>query len=95
MTRPESHREQYFDKRCCNCKFSFVVNCKDDLLCFHGDKIEVIGVGNVSVDVILGGRNVAYVEGYEYDKVCGGRSVHPDDICDCYEIDGQEASGDE
>ena len=38
--RPQSHREQIPEKRCGNCKHGLVPEFRDNLLCFHGDKIE-------------------------------------------------------
>lgn len=81
MTRPESHREQRFDKCCENCRHANVVKYRNDTLCCYGDRVAKAPYG----DWYLNGLDVVYLEGDEYDKAWGGRIVHPDDICDCWE----------
>ncbi len=91
MTRPESHREQRFEKCCESCKHSNSVKYRDDTLCCYGDKVAKTPYG----DWYLNGLDIVALDGDEYDKAWGGRVVHPDDICDCWESRTKEASGDE
>lgn len=92
--RPESHREQVPDKRCGTCFFAIRPYFKDDLLCFHGDNIEVnhwrypAGDQQTHTDVFLDGEDVGIMDGEEYSKVWGGRVVDYTDICDEYLADG-------
>ena len=80
MTRPASHRDVVPERSCGNCRFSFLPHYKNDLLCFHGDTIEVhrwdLGNGKLDlVDVRLDGDDVGLMEGEEYSHVWGGRAV--------------------
>lgn len=86
MTRPASHREQCHDRCCGNCVFAHWIAYKPHLLCFHGDYIEEIGHDSHGDECILmDGDEVGMLEGDEYDRVWGGRSVDPDDVCNEWE----------
>lgn len=91
--RPESHRSQEHVKRCGNCVYSAWPECKDHLLCFHGDKLE-LGTSSYSYQnhVVLDGKDVGFMEGDEYDKVWGGRVVEDDDICNEWRPRGDNQS---
>ena len=86
MPRPASHRDQTFERSCGNCRFSHLVAYKLDLLCFHGDSIEVTGQSRYPVDadyVLLNGDDVGMMEGDKYDKVWARRVVDPElQVCD-------------
>lgn len=87
MTRPKSHRQQIPGKRCENCKFCHRVAYKTDLLCFHGDAIEVIGHYGRGDHIEINGEEIGLLSGDEYDEIWGGRVVDPDEICDEWEGD--------
>lgn len=82
--RPATHREQIHERRCGNCRFSAVPEYKDHILCFAGDKVEIIPshLNPHKPRVILDGENVGLMEGDEYSKVWAGRVVEWDDVCD-------------
>jgi hypothetical protein len=83
MTRPASHREQIPERRCGNCRFSAVPEYKDHLLCFFGDKVEIIpGLNPHKPTVLLDGEDVGLMEGDEYSEVWGGRVVEFSEVCD-------------
>ena len=85
MTRPASHASQPHPKSCSNCALSHLVANKLDLLCFHGDNIEVTGHSNYPVTsdyVVMDGEEVGLLEGDEYDRIWSDRIVNPDDVCD-------------
>lgn len=93
MTRPSSHREQNPTQRCSNCVHSRLVAYKLDLLCFHGDRIEIVGQSEypVSADyVYLDGEEVGMMDGEEYSPVWADRVVEPSDVCDEWAHDGHE-----
>lgn len=89
MTRPDSYNVPIPAKSCANCRFSRLVAYKLDLLCFHGDEIEVVGKCEypVNADYVLlkDGKHamaaVGLMDGDEYDKVWGGRIVDCDGVC--------------
>lgn len=84
--RPQSHREQIPEKRCGNCKHGLVPEFRDNLLCFHGDKIETKpGLSAGTTEVWLNGEDVGTMDGDEYDQVWAGRLVDWDDVCDEWE----------
>lgn len=85
--RPVSHRDCTPAQTCGNCRFSRLVAGKLDLLCFHGDEIEVAGEQSrypVNADYVrLNGDNVSYMDGEEYSKVWAGRVVDGcTEVCD-------------
>lgn len=83
--RPGSHREQIPEKCCGNCKHARLVAYKLDLLCFHGDTIEITGQSGYPVDadyVYMNDSEVGLLYGEEYDDVWAGRIVDGDDVCD-------------
>lgn len=85
--RPASHREQIPEQRCGNCKFAHLVAYKLDLLCFHGDNIEVTGEVGYPVEaecIDLDGNSVDLMDGEEYSKVWAGRVVNDSDVCDLW-----------
>ena len=90
MPRPSSHHEQYHGTCCGNCKFARRVAYKLDLLCFHGDTIEIHGQSKYPVDadhVYLGGDEVGLMDGDAYDSVWAGRVVDSDEVCDEWELE--------
>jgi len=89
--RPESHRTP--EQGCGTCKFSRLVATKLDLLCFHGDNIEGVGISRYPVEseyVELDGIDVCSLDGDGYDRVWAGRVVDPCDICDAYAREEKE-----
>lgn len=93
MTRPASHRDLRFEKRCANCRFSHWLDYKDDLLCFHGDTVVAElterDTGKSAIKskrlmrVLFDGKSVGRMQGDEYDKVWGSRVVDPElEVCD-------------
>ena len=85
MPRPPSYKEQPHERCCGNCRFAHLVAYKLDLLCFHGDNVEVTGQSKYPVNadyVLLDGEEVGLMEGDEYSRVWAGRIVESDDICD-------------
>ena len=85
MPRPPSHRDQPHDRCCGNCAFAHLVAYKLDLLCFHGDTIEVNGKSEYPVTsdhVFIGRDEVGMMEGDEYSNVWAGRIVDSDEVCD-------------
>ena len=90
MTRPESHREQRHTKDCSTCKYARLVAYKLDLLCFHGDTIEIHGQSVYPVEsdhVFLDGEEVGILDGDEYSSVWAKRIVDPDEVCDEWEAE--------
>ncbi len=90
MTRPASHRDQPHERCCGNCKFAHLVAYKHDLLCFHGDNIEVTGTSEYPVAseyVSVNGEEVGLMEGEDYSDVWAGRVVHSDEVCDEWEAE--------
>lgn len=88
MPRPETHRQQAHERCCGNCKHCHLVAYKLDLMCFHGDSIEVEGESKYPVSanyVFLDGQEVGLLDGDEYDKVWCGRIIDHDDVCDQWE----------
>ena len=59
---------------------------KLDLLCFHGDSIEITGQSGYPVDadyVFMDGEEVGMLDGDEYSKVWAGRIVDSCvEVCD-------------
>lgn len=58
-----------------------------DLLCFHGDSIEVNGQSSYPVTadhVYMDGDEVGLKDGSDYDRIWAGRIVNSDDVCDCW-----------
>lgn len=85
MTRPASHREQPHERGCGNCFFSHLVAYKHNLLCFHGDNIEITGQSLYPVKsdyVLLDGEEVGMMDGDEWSDVWADRVVDCDDVCD-------------
>lgn len=86
MTRPSTHREQVPEKHCGNCRFSHLVAYKLDLLCFHGDKIEIVGQSGYPVDadyVFMDGDEIGMMDGDEYSRIWAGRIVDGwTEVCD-------------
>lgn len=79
--RPDTHKLQMHDRCCGNCVHAKWLAYKRDLLCFHGDDIEVVPGGDGDF-VYLGGTEVNMLDGDEYDTVWAGRVVDADDVCD-------------
>lgn len=82
MSRPKSHREQVPLQRCDNCRFSAFVRYKRDLLCFHGDDVEIESGENGDSVTLPGEISVELMDGEEYSPIWGGRVVDGTDICD-------------
>lgn len=98
--RPESHRDQVPEKRCGNCRHSHLVSYKLDLLCFHGDKIQVTGQSRYPVDsdhVLLesvpGWDEVGMLDGDAYSEVWAERVVDPCDVCDEWQEEDKPNGG--
>ncbi len=81
--RPASYREQEPEQGCFNCRHGLCPEHKDHLLCFNGDRI-IVGkaIREDENEIILEGRSVGLLDGYDYDQVWGGRVVEPTGICD-------------
>ncbi len=82
--RPKSYSDKPPEKCCATCKFAHLVAYKLDLLCFHGDTIEVTGNQEypVRADYIdMCGEEVGMLEGDAYDKVWAGRVVDGSGVC--------------
>lgn len=102
MTRPESHRDQFPEKCCRNCRHGIEVIYKRDLLCFHDDVVYIEPVEpadrrlNDERHVTLyrprkdpdNGDSVDLMDGEEYSEVWAGRVVDDTDICDEWEPKG-------
>ena len=85
MSRPETHRDQPHERCCGNCQFSKLVAYKHDLLCFHGDSIEVQGQTGypiVADYIVMNGEEVGMLDGDEYGKVWASRITDYNDVCD-------------
>lgn len=87
--RPTTHRGQLPAHGCFDCTHSRLLQYKQDLLCFHGDRIVTTpGILRDEVGVVLfDGQKSVQVEladGDEYDRVWGGRIVDEYDICEEY-----------
>jgi hypothetical protein len=87
--RPESYSDKPLERCCSTCRFSHLVAYKLDLLCFHGDKIEITGTSEYPVTahhVMLNGNDdVGMMEGDSYDRIWGSRSVDGEAVCDFWE----------
>lgn len=87
MPRPSSHRAQPHERCCGNCRFAKLVAYKHDLLCFHGDVIQIYGQSHYPVDsdhvwMVETQEDVGMIEGDAYSKVWAERIVDSDDVCD-------------
>lgn len=83
--RSASHKSQFPEHGCFDCKHGIIPCYKDHLLCFYGDAdliVYSIDCESKKADIELNGLNVGLLEGDEYDQVWGGRVVDPTDICD-------------
>lgn len=82
--RPRSHRSQEHARRCGNCIHAHRVECRGDLLCFHGDEYVVqpscFFAGRTAV--LLHGEPVSLMGGEEYSTLWGSRVVTESDVCD-------------
>lgn len=82
--RPESHQHQDHERCCGTCRFAKLVAYKLDLLCFHGDTIELHGTSEYPVTadhVFMDDDEVGMLEGDAYDHVWARRKVDSDDVC--------------
>lgn len=84
MSRPASHQSQPHESCCGNCAFAHLIAYKLDLLCFHGDAIEITGKSEYPVSaefVEMNGEEVGMMEGDAYSKLWADRIVDSDDVC--------------
>lgn len=85
--RPKTYNDTG-ERSCSNCRHSHLVSYKLDLLCFHGDEIEVTGHQEYPViadHIQMAGEEVGMLEGDAYDKVWAGRIVDGGAICNQWE----------
>jgi len=86
--RPATYNDTAPERCCSNCRHAHLIAVKLDLLCFHGDTIEVTGHQEYPVradHIDMGGEEVGMLEGDAYSKVWAGRIIDSDAICDQWE----------